>query len=393
MNETDRAYLAATIDSEAYVGAQLIKRRKIPVHYAKVEVSQAGDFSVLHWLEEKFGGNLSGVRRETERHRGSRRWTVVGSNALRVLEAADPYLVLKREQADLVRTLHGKPYDARRKDQLNRLKHTRAEEPRGHRNLTDLWHTTAERLVFGRADEVLVSSLATVMYDQLLGADSMQYEFDISRETWMTSGRFTGLQRDYIDPDALEVFVGKSVGIKPKKVSTSQMQCRYKGQRHVSYKYGNCIIGFIFRLMPQPTFTMMSRVSAITRMGGLDLALAYCVASVIAKERGENVEDYAFRWHLSCLQHSAMTGLPYVLSHGLHEDPRMHVDSDRPGARLFARTCEYYDKVEAEDREVKLGTRKRIMIQRRQFLNGELVRPAVPLSRLNLDNLRKKEKK
>lgn len=256
--------------------------------------------------------------------------------------------------------------------------------------LTELWHGTARALIFAPAERVVVSSLAVVAYDQLVAAHSMEYEFDVSRELWMTAGRFTGLQRDYIDPDALEEFIDKSAKIKPKKVSISQMQCRMKGQRHVSYKWGNCILGFTFRLLPQPTFSMHSRVSAISRMGGLDLALAYCVAKEVAGVRGEDVQDYAFRWHAGSFQHSAMTGMPYVLAHGLHKHPLMTEDRGRPGAALFVRTCEYYDTVEREGRPVKLGTRKRIMMQRREFLNGELVRPAVPLSRLNLDNLRRK---
>lgn len=257
--------------------------------------------------------------------------------------------------------------------------------------LTELWHGTARALIFAPADKVVVASLAVVAYDQLVAAHSMGYKFDVSRELWMTAGRFTGLQRDYIDPDALEEFISKSSKIKAKKVSISQMQCRMKGQRHVSYKWGNCILGFTFRLLPQPTFSMHSRVSAITRMGGLDLALAYCVAREISDAREEDVQDYAFRWHAGSFQHSAMTGMPYVLAHGLHEHPLMTEDRSRPGSALFVRTCEYYDTVEREGRPVKLGTRKRIMMQRRAFLNGELVRPAVPLSKLNLDNLRRRE--
>ena len=49
-------------------------------------------------------------------------------------------------------------------------------------------------------------------------------------------------------------------GTAPTKDQVAQMMARNKVQRHVSYKWGNCILAFTFRRRPEATFTMMSRI-------------------------------------------------------------------------------------------------------------------------------------
>lgn len=245
-------------------------------------------------------------------------------------------------------------------------------------------------MLLARKSEVYVSSLTIVKFDQLLTADSMDYRMDLSQELWLTAGRFTGLQRDYIDPAALREFVAKSQSVSSKRPQIAQMQCRMKGQRHVSYKWGNCILGFSFRRVPEPRLTMYSRTSMITRMGGLDLALAHCVAQLIAAASGEDVEDYGFSWYISNLQHSSLQGVPYFYAHGLHKHdwPEPLKLTGRPALRSMMRQLEYFDRLDREGRVAKHGTRRRVREQRREFLDGKMDRPEVPLSQLNLDKLK-----
>lgn len=245
-------------------------------------------------------------------------------------------------------------------------------------------------MLLAKKPEVHVSSLTIVKFDQLIHADSMEYEFDLSQELWLTAGRFTGLQRDYIDPAALREFVEKSKTVSGKRPQISQMQCRMKGQRHVSYKWGNCILGFSFRRVPEPRLTMYSRTSMITRMGGLDLALARCVAGLISEASGEDVNDYAFSWYVSNLQHSSLQGVPYFYSHGYHKRKwdRPEVYTPRPALRSMLRQLEYFDKLDRNGTIAKHGTRRRVREQRREFLDGKMDRPEVPLEQLNLDKLK-----
>jgi hypothetical protein len=246
-------------------------------------------------------------------------------------------------------------------------------------------------MLFGHADKLHVASLNVVRYDQLITASSMEYELDVSHELWMTKGRFTGLMRDYLEPEAVEKFIRQSGELPPKRASLSQMMCRVKPKTHpLKYRWGNCILGMTFRSGPgAPTLSMHSRTTAITRMGGLDLALAHVIGQGVAQERGENVEDYAFTWHVGAVQHSAMGGVPYFYSHGYGK----YLDQWRdeferfPGLVAMKRQADYFDDLDRRGIVSVFGTRRRIREQRRAYLNGTLKRPAVPLTKLNLDPL------
>lgn len=250
-------------------------------------------------------------------------------------------------------------------------------------NLTDLWHGMCERMVLGPASALTVASLTVMRFDQVVSAESMEYEMDLSRELWMTRGRFTTLQRDYLDPAALEHFIDQTGKLNGKRPQIAQMLCRPKGQRHVSYVWGNCILGFTFRLCPRPTLTMHSRTTAITRMGGLDLALAYCIVDMI-----KDPADVRFVWHIDSVQHSTLNGTPYFYASGMADellDSKGYDDKLYPALRLMRREVVYFDKLDARGEVQKHGTRRRVREQRRAFIEGRLKRPAVPLDTLTLD--------
>lgn len=257
-----------------------------------------------------------------------------------------------------------------------------------YEDLTELWHETCDGMLLARRPEVHVSSLTIVAFDQLLRAQSMAYDMDLSHELWLTAGRFTGLQRDYINTAALEEFVDKTMIVSAKRPQIAQMQCRMKGQRHVAYKWGNCILGFSFRRVPEPQLTMYSRTSMITRMGGLDLALAYHIAKEIAEASDEDHTDYQFAWYISNLQHSSLQGVPYFYAHDLHERDYSKKDLEAPALRSMMRQLEYFDRLDAEGRVAKHGTRRRVREQRREFLDGKMDRPHVPVDSLDLMKLK-----
>jgi hypothetical protein len=266
----------------------------------------------------------------------------------------------------------------------------------GEVNLTDLWHDACEGMLYATRKEVHMNGVTSFMFDKVFRADSMDYEFDLGTELWLTKSRFTSLKRDYLDPFRIEKFIKQSGELPDRRVAIAQMMCRIKPERHhgkdwTSYKWGNCILGFTFRAVPTPHFTMHARTTLITRMGGMDLALAYCIARDIAEERDEDLSDYKFTWYIASLYHSSLHAIPYFYAHKL--DETMY-DWDRetyPVVGAMQRQIEYNDRLDEEGRVIKHGTRERLRKQRRAYKAGELpIAAPVSMDDLDLDNLESK---
>lgn len=263
-------------------------------------------------------------------------------------------------------------------------------------DLRQLWDGMCDQFFLSPRDEMVVSSMTHVFFDVAVETPSMAYELDVSKDLWMTKGRFTTLQNDYIEPVDLKLFVDQASNVSWQRPQIAQMMCRKKGKRHVSYAWGNCILGFTFRAHPKPVMNMFSRTSMITRMGGLDLALAYCIAKEIADGRGDKVEDYGFRWMLASAQHSSLQGVPYFFSSGWFDELQNYSDEEiekLPALRGMKKQLDYFDDLDRREVVSKLGTRRRVREQRAFFVaNGrhaEDPKP-VPLSSLNLDPLKKR---
>lgn len=257
--------------------------------------------------------------------------------------------------------------------------------------LSELWHGGSELLLLGEKHELKFTGMTAYIFDPILCAESLEYEMDLSVDLWLTKGRFTGLQRDYIDPPSLKFFIEQAAAVDHKRPQIAQMQCRKKGQRHVSYKWGNCVLAFTFRKAPTPVLTMFSRTSMITRIGGLDLALAHCIGKEIAEARGDDVKEYGFTWHLSSLQHSSLQAVPYFHSQGWLEELEEYTDKELeevPALKAMKRQLAYFDDLDRRKVVSKLGTRRRVREQRREFIEGRMKRTPVPLSELNLDKIK-----
>lgn len=265
--------------------------------------------------------------------------------------------------------------------------------PKSYENLTTLWHGACDGMLHAKKGKVHMNGVTSFKFDQIFRADSMDYEFDLGTELWLTKSRFTSLKRDYIEPARLDYLMEQVSQLPDRRIAIAQMMPRIKGERShgkdwVSYRWGNCILGFTFRAQPTPHFTMQSRTTLITRMGGMDLALAYCIARDIAEVREEDVKDYAFTWYVASLYHSSLHAMPYFYSHGHVEDMYDWDPEKYPVMKAMARQIEYNDRLDVEGRVIKHGTRERLRKQRRAFKAGELpiAKPA-SLDELDLENL------
>lgn len=103
--ETEKAYLAGIIDGE---GCITINRRAVkgraPVYHLYVSIANTSP-ALKKWLDERFPERtyLHIIKRKNPKHREGWNWVLSGNRQVMVfLREIAPYLVIKREQAELV---------------------------------------------------------------------------------------------------------------------------------------------------------------------------------------------------------------------------------------------------------------------------------------------------
>lgn len=101
LSETERAYLAGILDGEGHMSIQIgngISDKCFPAR-----VSVANNVPLIHdWLRERFGGvtqKMNGGRGRCSQTRWTNKPAIV-----KILEAALPYLIIKKRQAELMLT-------------------------------------------------------------------------------------------------------------------------------------------------------------------------------------------------------------------------------------------------------------------------------------------------
>ena len=266
--------------------------------------------------------------------------------------------------------------------------------------LTDLWHKSMERQLFAKKKELdFIASIDTIMYDNMLSCDSMEFDFDAGRDLWLMKPRFTVLQRDYLDLYNLEAFLKrcKEIGLgEAKRGVVTQLFAKQHAMREKKYRWGNCMLGWDFRggdRYGPPTLTMHSRVSYIAYIGGLDLALCYVLAREIGEKIGLAPEEFAFRWNLTSSQFHFFKSLPLLYSLG-YEDLLLH-EGEFPSSKYpTIRGVRKWHAGVVRDHEAgislteqKYGPLRRIRRRYEEYKGGK--RYSTPLEELTFDPLRR----
>lgn len=273
--------------------------------------------------------------------------------------------------------------------------------------LTDLWHETAQKMLFATKEELdFVASIDTMVYDNVLTCDSMRFKFDLGKDLWLNKSRFTVLQRDYLDLVELNAFLErcKQIGLgEAKRGVVTQMFAKQHARANKKYRWGNCMMAWSFRggnKYEQPTLTMHSRVSYIAYIGGADLALCYVLAREIGRKIGKKPSDFAFRWHVDSLQFHGFKSIPYLFRFGLddvlRDDTDEYPSADHPTLKLVRRwwsqmVQKHEDGVPLEAE--KYGPLKRIRRRYGEHLEDPehtlgISPPSCPLKQLSFDPLR-----
>ena len=269
--------------------------------------------------------------------------------------------------------------------------------------MSDLWRGTVRRMWRGTLENGginVVGSADTIAYDNLLVADSMEFDIDLGRDLWLNKQRWTRLVRQYLDLSDARSFIDRSADIglgEGAKGVVTQMPCASVTRELKKHRWGNCMLGFTYRGNRRytgetggPIISMHSRVSYIAYIGGLDLALA----CVLAREIGERIdvphEQFQFRWYIDSLQFHGFKSLPFLYKEEYIADlERAKLRAKYPTMRLVGK---WWDKiVEHEEtgkplEEEKYGPLRRVRRRYREYCAEDFL-PSVTLDQLTLDPL------
>lgn len=237
--------------------------------------------------------------------------------------------------------------------------------------LTELWHSACDGLLFATVDELGWQAGATTgRYDVMLSTPSMEFDFDVGLDLWLTKHRFAKLQRDYLDPLLTPVWIEKCASMKAdlaKRGTVCQMSARVHGEvvntggrKKNNYKWGNCIFGWSFRpqLGSKGVFSMHSRTSYVSYMGGMDLALSYVLAKRIAAIRGDDVREYGFRWMVDTLQWYSIKSMAYIHTYDLVDeihDRKKYPDKKYPTVKITRNSYDFLHRRMAANYPPKYG--------------------------------------
>jgi len=268
--------------------------------------------------------------------------------------------------------------------------------------MSDLWRGTVWKMWRGQLGDGLdfVASIDTVSYDNVLSADSMEFDIDLGRDLWLNRQRWTRLVRQYLDLSDTRSFIDRAADIglgEGKRGVVTQMPCASVRREQKKHRWGNCMLGFTYRGLRKwagetagPTIGLHSRVSYIAYIGGLDLALA----CVLAREIGERIEvpydEFAFRWHVDSLQFHGFKSLPFLYKENYIKDlERPRLRAEYPTIKLVGR---WWDQIVRDHEnevpllEQKYGPLRRVRRRYQEFVDEDFL-PTVVLDDLDLSPL------
>jgi hypothetical protein len=194
-------------------------------------------------------------------------------------------------------------------------------------DITDLSYGLTKTLVYSRPEGIdYQNSMDFQIHNIVVEARSCEYEFDL-KDIWVTKSRWNSLARQYIDPDALNIWLdviekklkGKKRGLSFKR--TNQVAKRTAATSNKEWRvWGSCMLGFGYRALPRPQITLHSRTTYLGYIGQLDLALVHVLAREIGKRVGLEPKDISFVWHLEAAQFHSFKSLAWFFQHDRDRD-------------------------------------------------------------------------
>ena len=187
-----------------------------------------------------------------------------------------------------------------------------------YKDMTELSRGLTERLVYASKDELdVLNAMDFQLNNVMVRSETCEYDYDL-KQTWVTASRWTSLVRQYLDPIALEGFLGQ-VGdkLRGKKRGIAFLRTQMVAKRSTVTnnkewrRWGSCMLGFSYTALPRPTITLHSRTTYLGYIGQLDLALAHVLAREIGNRVGLTPADIAFVWVIDGAQFHSFKSLAW----------------------------------------------------------------------------------
>lgn len=99
MEEVEKAYVAGIVDGEGTV--TLMKHHKNETHIPFVGIAN-NNLELLKWVKSLVGGNICSKKKKLPHHADSYVLNIRQDRALRFLNEIKQYLIIKRQQAELI---------------------------------------------------------------------------------------------------------------------------------------------------------------------------------------------------------------------------------------------------------------------------------------------------
>lgn len=101
MKEVEKAYIAGIVDGEGTVTLTKHHRNETPT--PRVLIAN-NDLRLLTWIKERVGGNITAKKKYKAHHHNSYVWNVCQDRAIRFLNSIKKFLIVKKQQAELITT-------------------------------------------------------------------------------------------------------------------------------------------------------------------------------------------------------------------------------------------------------------------------------------------------
>lgn len=185
-------------------------------------------------------------------------------------------------------------------------------------DITALNKGLTRKMVYAKPEELdVINSMDFQLNNVMVKAESCEYDFRL-KDVWVTKNRWTSLVRQYLDPVALEGFLGQ-VGdkLRGKKrgiafLRTQMVKRRTTASNNKEWRrWGSCMLGFSYTALPRPQITLHSRTTYLGYIGQLDLALVHVLAREIGLRVGLEPKDISFVWTIDGAQFHSFKSLAW----------------------------------------------------------------------------------
>lgn len=175
------------------------------------------------------------------------------------------------------------------------------------KTITELMHKTLRDQLESSPGVGLFTSNAHHLISVTLLSKTCKYDFDISKEAWLTKRRWLRLVKDYMDIKRLKDFIKNCVKVyKDRSLVSTEMTFK----NNPSHKWGNCLLAITYC---SQKFTLYSRTTYLGYIAYLDVLIPYLLAKKVASQTSLTLKDFQFEWHITNQQISFLKVLPVVL--------------------------------------------------------------------------------